>query len=261
LTEQSRYDQERADALAQRRAGIVAPNAPTNRGRTSYWQDVADRRTKTDPHGYVWEATTTGIRPVKDPKTGRPIVDPAFSAAQAQGLVPKSKTVGGYIYDWDPATQKWVKAAGPGPKPTKPTNTGPYYQNPQTHAWELKPGYKPGPNGTVVKVTGAKAGKQPTNTGPWYHNPKSGKWELKPGYTVGKGGKVVKDASATPAKPTGTPTGNRPRRDSNGVWTTADGRKLGPKGQKYWEHRYQQGQTDGRGGLGAANGGGSNSGL
>jgi len=53
-------------------------------------------------------------------------------------------------------------------------------------------------------------------------------------------------------KPLGTPTGNRPRRSKNGIWTYANGNRItDPRIINWWENRYQGGLTDGRGGLGA----------
>lgn len=61
--EQKQYaDKQRAD-----RNAAVGPQAPTNAGRRSYWQQLAQQRSKDT--GDVYVATTTGIRPADaDPK-------------------------------------------------------------------------------------------------------------------------------------------------------------------------------------------------
>lgn len=95
----------RQDQINANKSKTVGPNAPTLQGRMAYWQAIAENRTKHDPRGWVYEGTYTGIHPVKDAKTGQPIVDPGFAAAQAQGLIPKSVkvtpggTVGHYTKD------------------------------------------------------------------------------------------------------------------------------------------------------------------
>jgi hypothetical protein len=114
------------------------------------------------------------------------------------------------------------------------------------------------PNGTATPAAGQSGPKRPkaTATKPYRFQGTNGLT-----YQVGADGIArpipgqsgPKPAGAKPAKPLGSPTGNRPRRNTRGVWTTADGRKLTPKGQRYWERRYQGGLTDGRGGLGPAN--------
>lgn len=86
----------------------------------------------------------------------------------------------------------------------QPTNTGPYFLDPTTNTWQLKPGYAPGPNGTVVKVKDPTKAKTPTNTGPWYQDPVTKAWALKPGYEI-KNGQVVKSAGPGPAGKTPTP--------------------------------------------------------
>jgi hypothetical protein len=57
---------------AQTRAQITGPNAPTLAGRQAYWDKVAaDRTTAT---GTLYKGTTTGIAPVLDPRTKRPVL-------------------------------------------------------------------------------------------------------------------------------------------------------------------------------------------
>jgi hypothetical protein len=212
------FDVGRADVKAanartetQRRAGIVAPNAPTVAGRVTYYQSLAAQRSQQE--GIVYKATSSGIRPVIDPVTGKP-----------------KKTLQG-------------RAADVVAPPKQPTNTGPYYKNPTSGAWELRPGYQPGPNGTVVKTPAKGAGpKQPTNTGPYFHNPKTGKWELKPGYEI-KNGKVV---AVTPPK---GGYGTAPRRVGPGNWVTRKGVPLRKKAAAIWEKKFQGGFTDGKGHL------------
>jgi hypothetical protein len=133
-------------------------------------------------------------------------------------------------------------------KTKQPTNTGPYYKDPTSGKWQLKPGYEPGPGGSVVKTPAPVKGpgaKQPTNTGPWFRDPTTGKWQLKPGYEM-QGGRVVKTkTAATGSKATGT----APRRRGVGRWVDANGRPLSPAGSAYWERKFQQGFTDGKGRL------------
>jgi hypothetical protein len=54
------------------RAGITGPNAPTAQGRKTYWDTIAEQRTKLDPLGRVWVGTPRGITFAKD-TTGRPM--------------------------------------------------------------------------------------------------------------------------------------------------------------------------------------------
>jgi len=113
------YNLNRADTLTASKSKVVGPTAPTTAGRLAYYQQQADFRTKHDPNGYVWEGTTSGIHPVTDKRTGKPIVDPAFAAAQAQGLIPKAVKVGNTVGHYDP-TGKFVKDYSAPFKPSAP---------------------------------------------------------------------------------------------------------------------------------------------
>jgi len=115
-----RWEISRADDIRANKAKVVGPNAPTLQGRMAYWQAIAENRTKHDPHGYVYEGSYTGIHPVTDKKTGKPIVDPGFAAAQAQGLIPKSVKVtpGGTVGHYDKSGTFVTDYTAPNKPPT-----------------------------------------------------------------------------------------------------------------------------------------------
>jgi hypothetical protein len=95
---------------------------------------------------------------VLDETTGKTQMLPG----EAKTVAPKSLQQGGYIWNQNP-DGTWSVAGGTGPtasSSTQPTNTGPFYHNPNTGAWDLKPGYVYGPNGTVVSKSKTKAQKQ-----------------------------------------------------------------------------------------------------
>src|SRR5581483_9438208 len=88
------YNLDRQDQLAQQQASIVGPKAPTLAGRIAYWQEEAKKRTEKDPNGYMYYANPKGIGISirRDPKTGRPEVDPLFTASQQAGLLKSAES-------------------------------------------------------------------------------------------------------------------------------------------------------------------------
>lgn len=61
----------RADTAAQRKAGVTGQYAPTLAGRQAYWDARAAQMTSQT--GTIYKGTTTGMRPVLDPKTNKPM--------------------------------------------------------------------------------------------------------------------------------------------------------------------------------------------
>jgi hypothetical protein len=212
------YNKSRADTLNANRAKIVGPNAPTTQGRLAYWQGVAEQRTKYDPHGYVYEGTTTGIHPVKDKATGKPIVDPAFTlqhqaAAKAGIGKPQKVTLpDGRTGLWDPNTNT-VTVAG-GTNPAKPPKA-------------------------PAKPAALKTGDV------YYQDPKGG-WHLNPKYKLVNGEPVLRSKSQNPAQKSGI-YGTAPHRNAQGQWVTKAGRRLSSAGQQYWDGLLARGITDGAG--------------
>lgn len=216
--EQQRQDEQSArDTAAKTAAATAAANqkAAATADDLSYKRasQIASSRNRYSDHYYEVRPTNNGYQ----------VVD----------LGPKSKAAGG--------------------KPKQPTNTGPYFHDPTDGKWKLKPGYEPGPNGSVVKTKTPSKTTNPkmTNTGPYYHNPKTGGWELKPGYEVGPNGKVIKTPTAsgtTTTKAGGKPVyGSAPHKRNDGVWVTRSGKPLTPAQVKVWDDYLARGITDGAG--------------
>jgi hypothetical protein len=217
------YNLNRSDTIRSNQAKIVGPNAPTTQGRLAYWQSVAEQRTKYDPHGYVYEGTTTGIHPVTDKKTGKPIVDPAYTAAVQEGLIKQQKATddatkakaarmivvgsdktGRYLVD--KLTGDRVRLTGAAaPTPTKPVKV--VLGDGRIASWNPA-------NNQVTVAGGANPKKQPGTTG-------TSKYGSAPLRTV-ESGRVVWVNSVT-------------------------GKPLGKDGQTYWENVYGSYKTDGRG--------------
>jgi hypothetical protein len=147
-----------------------------------------------------------------------------------------------------------------GPKatqPTKPSNLGPYYLDKNGNR-VLKPTYHlegnvPVPNGWHLNAAG-KPVKDVTSTTkkvpPGVSIPLSkeaGQW------VDSKGNPVSPRVAATlgpPPKPTPKKprwTGSAPRRIAPGRWQTANGVPLSPAANAYWEEKFLNGTTDGRG--------------
>ena len=118
----------------------------------------------------------------------------ARAKVAASLLKPQLRTVGHDLYQLNPATGQWKKVIDVTDPQKQPTNTGPYFRDPVTGNYVLKPGYHLDPkSGQPTKdVTPPKL----TNTGPWIRDPRTGGWTLKPGYSINAQGKVVKDPKA-----------------------------------------------------------------
>jgi len=214
------YNQERQDAINANKAKIVGAGAPTLAGRQQYWEAKAAERTKYDPHGYVWEGTTTGIRPVRDPKTGRPIVDPAFAAAQQAGLIKQQDAA--------------VKTKLSSTITVGSDKTGRYLVDKLTGQRVLiTPPVKPGAPKPSKPVT-----FKGTDGRTWTWDPKTNKAAPIPGQPGPK-----KTGTAKTQQPTGT----APRRTAPGKWVTRSGKPLSPAASAIWERKWRNGETDGRG--------------
>jgi hypothetical protein len=224
----------------QTKAQIVGPNAPTISGRQQYWDKVAADRTAQT--GTVYRGTTTGIRPITDPRTGQQVK----TAEQKKELA------------------NYVLATGLDPNTGAPT--------PETVAKLKALGYGSGggvSEGTVKTNVAAATAMAKENI---RHNETIRKLQIAQQNADTAAGKAqIAAATATERhrhnvwveqhpkavaadKPIGTPTGNRPRVSKSGIWTYASGKRItDPRIINYWEKQYQTGRTDGRGGLGAVN--------
>jgi hypothetical protein len=195
----------------------------------AYWQGVAEQRTKTDPRGYVYEGTTTGIHPVRDKQTGRPIVDPAFAAAQQAGLVKAASDAASINEKNAQAAAARARAAATIAKSKAPPAPG-----------------KP----TIQKINGiAYQWDQDSQT-----------WKKAQG---------LPREHTPPKKPGSSSDsyGTGPRRVAPGKWATRTGKPLSPQASQIWERKWRNGEADGRGHVkppkagGGASGSGSSSGY
>jgi hypothetical protein len=232
------YNDTQARADAAKKAGIASATAPTLAGRQAYWSNEAAKRTAAT--GVLYKGTTTGIAPVVDPKTKRPVMTTAEQDRRIKTIIATGMDAAGNL---TPATQKRLATefpnlyGGAGATEFGVKTQAAYDKELNRHQEAMNRLNVAKTNASTAQ--GRLAATNAANAETQRHH----QWvEQHP-----------KAAKTNAHKPLGIPTGNRPRRTKGGMWTTATGAPLGPAGQRYWERRFQQGLTDGRGGLGAVN--------
>ena len=209
------YNQDRLDKLTAAKSTVVGPNAPTTRGRLAYWQQQADFRTKHDPNGWVWEGTTSGIHPVRDKKTGKPIIDPGYTAAVQEGLLAKQKQQ--LAVNKAKADRMQITGSDAAGRVMVDTLTGDVIQIQKPGEKVTKPITKILSNGRVVT-----------------YDPNTKK--------ITYGGTVQNNAGSTGKNPA-------PHRVGPKKWRDWRGKPLSPKATIYWENQFNNGFTDGKGKL------------